>query len=358
MTDPVLVAIPLIVLATVSLLAFTGCALDREGAAPPVGEQEPPPETELPTAVTGDPSEIGSTEATLTGTVNPNGQPTEYHFEYGKTQSYGTTTQGGSAGSGTGDLAVDELITNLDFGSEYHYRIVAQSGGPPVAGSDVQFTTLPSTKYRDAVLDTPGLLSYWRLDETSGAKALHSGPQGNDGDYVGGFTLDQPGALNGDPDAAVLFNGTDAEMTSNGPVLSGACSIEGWFHWTGGKGLLSDDVTGGGGWRFAYDNNGSLAYRFAGTTFTTAVPTASVQNDWHHFVATKDAAGNVAFYVDGQPIHTDVGAGDIAAQMPWHLMRDRPSGQYTAGMADEVAMYDVALPASTVLDHFNFAKSG
>jgi hypothetical protein len=201
-------------------------------------------------------------------------------------------------------------------------------------------------------------LSYWRLDETSGALAFDTGPQSNHGDYVGSFTLGQPGALTGDPDTAVHFDGIDAEMTANGPVLSGACSIEGWFYWTGGRGLLSDDVNGPAGWRFAYGVNGVLTYRFAGISFTTAVLTASVENAWHHFVATKDAADNVAFYLDGQSIHTDAGAGATAAQMPWHLMRDRPSGQYTAGTADEVAMYDVALPASTVLDHFNFAKSG
>ncbi|MFL5819940.1 MAG: LamG domain-containing protein [Solirubrobacteraceae bacterium] len=355
-TDPALIAIPLIVLATVALLAFAGCTNPYDEFT--IGD-EPTREGAVPTAVTGDPSEIASTQATLTGTVNPKGQPTDYHFEYGVSDAYGTPTPDASAGSGTGDQPESAAVTGLVSDTSYHYRIVAQSGAGVATGSDIQFKTLPSTKYREAVLATPGLLSYWRLDD-AGATASDSGPTGNyDGAYVGSVTLGQPGALTGDPNFAVEFDGATGEMTAaNGPPLSGACSIEGWFYWTGGKGLLSDDVTGGAGWRFAYDANGSLSYRFAGTSFDTGVAAASVQNAWHHFVATKDAAGNVAFYLDGQSIHTGAGAGTTPAQMPWHLMHDRPSGQYTAGIADEVAIYDVALEPNIVQDHFNIAQSG
>ncbi|MFL5821237.1 MAG: LamG-like jellyroll fold domain-containing protein, partial [Solirubrobacteraceae bacterium] len=344
-------------------VAFYNDALSQERVAVHFASNGAAPSPAGPTAVTGDATGITYDWARLTGTVNPHGQPTTYHFDYGETAAYGSATPDSSAGSGNVDQAESAAVTGLSPNTAYHYRIAAQSGAGVGQGSDHQFKTLPSTKYRDAVLlaTAADLLSYWRLDEPMGTMAFDSVPlpaTKNTGNYIGGVALNQPGALTADPNAAVLFNGTDAEMTANGPVLSGACSIEGWFYWTGGRGLLSDDVTGGAGWRFAFDVNGKLNYRLAGTSFTTPVATASVQNNWHHFVATKDAAGNVAFYLDGQSIHTGAGAGNTAAQMPWHLMRDRPSGQYTAGTADEVAMYGVALPASTVLDHFNIAKSG
>ncbi|MFL5819891.1 MAG: LamG-like jellyroll fold domain-containing protein [Solirubrobacteraceae bacterium] len=313
---------------------------------------------ERPTAVTGDATAITATQATLTGSVNPKGQATNYHFDHGETDTYGSSTSDSSAGAGTTDQAASATITGLSPKTTYHYRITAHSSAGDGSGSDHQFTTPPSTKYQTAV-KIPELLSYWRLGETLGAWAFDSAPAKQyRGDYVGGCKLDQDGALIGDPDRAVEFNGTDAEMASTmGPVLSGACSIEGWFKWAGGRALLTDDAGGGGGWRIAFELNGKLAYRFAGTTFDTGKLINQVRNNaWHHFVATKDAAGNVAFYLDGQSIHTGAGAGNTAAQMPWHLMRDRPSGEFAAGTADEVAMYGVALPASTVLDHFNFAS--
>src|SRR5271169_1987312 len=44
---------------------------------------------------------ITSTGAQLKGSVNPGGVATTYHFEYGTTASYGTSTTSQSAGSGT-----------------------------------------------------------------------------------------------------------------------------------------------------------------------------------------------------------------------------------------------------------------
>jgi hypothetical protein len=127
MTEPFLIAIPVMLLIAVVLLAFAGCT--NEYGDITIGRRNGGTATdEVPTAVTGDATNIDSTQATLTGIVNPKGQPTDYHFEYGKTQSYDNTTLDASAGSGTADQKVDEQITNLDFDSEYHYRIVAQSG--------------------------------------------------------------------------------------------------------------------------------------------------------------------------------------------------------------------------------------
>lgn len=37
--------------------------------------------------------------------------------------------------------------------------------------------------------------------------------------------------------------------------------------------------------------------------------------------------------------------------MPQHVMRDGTYAQYAQGHADEVAVYDVALPASTIAQH-------
>ena len=53
-----------------------------------------------PVVTTGSATTPTPTATTLSGTVNPVGQATTYHFDYGTTISYGSTTTDTSAGSG------------------------------------------------------------------------------------------------------------------------------------------------------------------------------------------------------------------------------------------------------------------
>lgn len=42
--------------------------------------------------------------------------------------------------------------------------------------------------------------------------------------------------------------------------------------------------------------------------------------------------------------------------MPWHVMRNGGYAQFAQGQADEVAIYNVALSATTVQQHYNAGK--
>src|SRR6478752_10431642 len=57
-----------------------------------------------PAVTTAPASDVGKSSATLSGTVNPNGQSTTYFFQYGTTTSYGRQTC--PAGAGSGDTPV------------------------------------------------------------------------------------------------------------------------------------------------------------------------------------------------------------------------------------------------------------
>jgi hypothetical protein len=83
---------------------------------------------------------ISSTTETLLGSVNPNGLLTRYHFQYGTSTSYGSTTPAQSAGSGTAPQNEGESLNGLTPGTVYHYRMVAQSAGGTVDGADQTFT--------------------------------------------------------------------------------------------------------------------------------------------------------------------------------------------------------------------------
>jgi hypothetical protein len=95
-----------------------------------------------PGATTGQATNVTSTSATVTGTVNPNKEQTTYHFEYGTSAAYGTVTPdqgpvGGNAGkSASADLA------QLAPSTTYHYRLVATNGSGTTPGADATFTTL------------------------------------------------------------------------------------------------------------------------------------------------------------------------------------------------------------------------
>jgi hypothetical protein len=97
-----------------------------------------------PPAVTTSPaSGVQTPQATLNGSVDPNGLSTKYHFEYGTTIPYDISTSEGSAGSGTSSVPESATISDLAAGTTYYYRIVATSATGTSYGSAQSFTTQP-----------------------------------------------------------------------------------------------------------------------------------------------------------------------------------------------------------------------
>jgi hypothetical protein len=94
-----------------------------------------------PSASTGPVTGSGQTSATVTGTVNPNGLATTWHFEYGKTTSYGSATGAVNAGTGTTATGVSSTINGLTPGTSYHYRLVATNSSGTTEGADAVLTT-------------------------------------------------------------------------------------------------------------------------------------------------------------------------------------------------------------------------
>jgi acid phosphatase type 7 len=318
------------------------------------------PQAGGPTASTADVGSIGPASAVALGMVNPRGQVTRYHFEYGTTASYGfSTTEQELAATDTSDHQVSAALTGLSASTTYHYRIVATNGSGTAVGQDATFTTASqaSTAYSKDVLATPGLRAYWRLGESAGRTAADA-LGAFVGTYDGGFSLGQPGALFGDVDTAARFDGTSGQVTAGGPSLSGSGTIEGWFYWERGAVLLRDHTSAStGGWILAWDNGGVLYYRVAGKSFSTGRPASGFRNAWHQFVLTK-SSGNVALYIDGSLIHSATNAPKTATVMPWHLMRNGAYSAYAGGRVDELAVYSTALTAATVARHYSLGRNG
>jgi hypothetical protein len=94
-----------------------------------------------PTAQTGSVTNLAGTSATLRGQVNPNGQETNYAFDWGGTTAYGHQTTVTSAGAGTGGKSVAAALTGLAPGTVYHYRVTATNASGTSNGADRTFTT-------------------------------------------------------------------------------------------------------------------------------------------------------------------------------------------------------------------------
>ncbi len=95
----------------------------------------------VPSAITGPVTSVGPATATVTGTVNPNGQATTWYFEYGTSTSYGTRTANVDAGSGSANTAVAGSLAGLVPATTYHYRVVAANSSGTTRGADGIFTT-------------------------------------------------------------------------------------------------------------------------------------------------------------------------------------------------------------------------
>src|SRR4051794_19123770 len=95
-----------------------------------------------PTATTGAATNVTSTTATVNGSVNSGKEQTTYHFEYGTTTAYGTSTPDASAGKGNKTSNVSADLATLATSTTYHYRLVATNPSGTVAGADMTFTTL------------------------------------------------------------------------------------------------------------------------------------------------------------------------------------------------------------------------
>jgi hypothetical protein len=100
-----------------------------------------------PSAVTGPATHIGATHAFLTGTVNPNEEPTLYWFEYGPAPCDSSTctavpaAKDANAGEGTEALLRSKAIGGLEPSTTYHFRLVAGNASGTAQGLDQTFTT-------------------------------------------------------------------------------------------------------------------------------------------------------------------------------------------------------------------------
>lgn len=105
---------------------------------------DPPPD-----AATGPANNVGTSTATLTGVVTPNGETTSYQFQWGLSAAYGYDTFASTVPAGN-SVTVAALLQGLEPGTTFHYRIVAYHGSIAEPGADATFITEPNPRPRPA----------------------------------------------------------------------------------------------------------------------------------------------------------------------------------------------------------------
>lgn len=97
------------------------------------------PESPKPETITHGSSRVANGSAKIEGRLNPMGLSTQFHFEYGKDTSYGMTSDDDYGGIEKSPRTVIGLLTGLEPGVTYHYRLVATNSAGTSFGADRTF---------------------------------------------------------------------------------------------------------------------------------------------------------------------------------------------------------------------------
>ena len=220
-------------------------------------------------------------------------------------------------------------------------------------------------------------VSYWRLGETAGITAADGGSAGSDGTYTGGVALDQPGAIVGDADRAVHFDGTDdyIEIPHDPAYLIDNGTIQFWFNadnLAGEQDLFSKDSSSfdnGGHVNLRLLSSGAIEVRIQSSNqsfYATSAPVVT-PGQWHHLAFSFGAQG-ATVYVDGQIVASNPYAGGLGASSggsgnPEQIVIGAgstgsdpglatPLNRFFQGFIDEVAIFNSQLSADLIGDIF------
>ncbi len=97
--------------------------------------------TVSPAASVSAATSVDATSATVNGAVDPKGWRTTYHFEYGPTTAYGSSTPEQTVAGSAGPTAVSAAVTGLLANRELHVRLVVSNRAGNGASGDTSFRT-------------------------------------------------------------------------------------------------------------------------------------------------------------------------------------------------------------------------
>ncbi len=191
------------------------------------------------------------------------------------------------------------------------------------------------------------------------------------GDYFLGVVLGAAGAIAGDANTAVTYDGVN-DYSSVPRTIQDDFAVEFWFkstqgigtgtQWGQGAGLV--DASGAG---TANDFGVSLrsdgkVVAGVGSPDVSIVSSAGGYNNgaWHYVVFNRvKGTGAMQLFVDGVSAGTATSnTATLTGSTTINVARLATGGNYLAGSLDEMALYNTVLSQATVTSHYNAGQGG
>lgn len=225
--------------------------------------------------------------------------------------------------------------------------------------------------YSDEVLaDSPYL--YWKLDETSGTTATDSSPNGRDGTYANGATLNQTSLIPTEG-TSVDLDGTNDHVYYTLPAsVTGDFSLEVWFNndnysnYPGLFGAWTANSNGNYGSNLQLSSGGSFDINIARNNFNFweinvgGFGSISTGSTYHVVLTVDDTNNEVKLYINGtqtgstQTITNQVGLGASGKKLVLGSVGAITTGGWN-GRVDNFAVYTSVLSATRITAHYNAA---
>ncbi len=291
------------------------------------------------------------TKATLNGTVNPRGYDAKYYFQYGTSTSYGSSTPEGDAGGGAGAVPESAIITGLEPGIPYHYRLVATSGGITSYGKDETLALTEEVGSRWVVRDVKTWDQWLYYRGSEGAVwELELNSTGWHSSRIGGQMAPNtvPTAVR-DPITGtqwVYYQGTNggiwamymeqnvwhlgtsaigghAAPGTSPTVMRDQASGDQWVYYQGSEGGIWGMVLTQSGWQVGTSAIGGHA---ASGTSPVAVRDAPTGDQWVYYQGTNGGIWGMLLTQSGWQVGTSAIGGKAAAGTSPAVMRDAATG--------------------------------
>jgi hypothetical protein len=183
---------------------------------------------------------------------------------------------------------------------------------------------------------------------------IDSSGNGNDGTYVGGVTLNQPGAVAGD--TAARYDGVnDIGRVPDDPTLDVGSSftLEGWIKRSNATKTHTMFNKGDRGFQLVVMSSASGNQVWLRKTNITTIARSNVgvpAGGYHHVAATMNGNGSTAhIYVDGVESTVILAPTQSIQDTAFPLVFG--SAASTPAVFDEFALYDDALSAADIAAH-------
>lgn len=218
-----------------------------------------------------------------------------------------------------------------------------------------------ASSYSTAVLaDSP--TAYWRLGEASGTSAADASGNGHTGTLAGTVTLGTTGAIIGDSDKAMTFDGSSGVISTTLAMPTQNYTVEFWDN-PAALGTdyqyrpfgSADSCCGSNGLDYAINASGNsiVIFRNGGAAYDFACGSAPSIGIWEYVAITVDATSGTKCYrngafVAGNPSATAMTVGSLSV----HIGSSGDGGSKFNGAIDEFAIFGSALSASQISNHF------